>query len=94
MERIIRPGFQLVFGIKIDIRNWDDKDGKVILSLKRNPLMQFVSLPVQIESLQYSVMFCGVIRGALGQLAISVSCKCSKDNNSESESLIQVIVET
>ncbi len=49
------------------------------LILEENPLNDFVELPEHFKDLNYSQLYCGIIRGALEMIHLKVECKFAKD---------------
>jgi len=88
-EVIAKIGFKMFLGITADVVNVST-DGKAFsLYLYENPLTTFVELPTSDEceavnscdlsQVQYSNVYCGIIRGALEQINMRVECKFVKD---------------
>ena len=46
---------------------------------KSNPLAEFVELPYELSELDYNIVICGAIRGALQMLQMSVECQLVRD---------------
>mmetsp|Transcript_34466 Transcript_34466/g.97204 ORF Transcript_34466/g.97204 Transcript_34466/m.97204 type:complete len:187 (+) Transcript_34466:186-746(+) len=72
-DNIAKVAFKMFLGITARIENWsaDEKEFSVILD--ENPLLDYVELPPSIRtSLWYDNVICGVIRGALEMVQLSV----------------------
>jgi len=74
-EVIAKVGFKMFLGISAQVSGWDAKKNEFSLILDENPLIDFVELPEQYSNLWYSNILCGVIRGALEMVQMSVECK-------------------
>lgn len=72
----------MFLNITAEIERWDEISDKksCCLILKDNPLAEFVILPLNCQnSLWYSNIICGIIRGALDMLNIEVKAYFLKD---------------
>ena len=49
------------------------------LVMNENPLALFVELPPEYQNLHYSILYCGIVRGALEQVNLKVKCTFVKD---------------
>ncbi|PRP79265.1 trafficking protein particle complex subunit 3 [Planoprotostelium fungivorum] len=78
-EVISKVGFKMFLGINATVTNWDPKKPEFSLVLEENPLIDFVEVPEQYQSLVYSNILCGVIRGALEMVQMSVECRFVRD---------------
>jgi hypothetical protein len=75
---IAKTGFKMMLGINVDtVLSTDGNSFSLILN--ENPLALFVELPPEYKTLQYSILYCGVIRGALEQVNLKVKCTFVKD---------------
>ncbi|XP_075252131.1 trafficking protein particle complex subunit 3-like [Convolutriloba macropyga] len=75
VEVICKSAFKQYFGIaSVEATNWDAKMTECSLILKENPLADFVELPEKHQSLFYSNILCGVIKGALTAVHQDVQC--------------------
>ena len=90
---IVRHGFKIFFGVNVDVNNWLEDNTAVTIAIVRNPLTQFVALPLERENLHYCTIFGGIIRGALEQIGVHVSCKFIEHIQSYSENNIRVSLE-
>ena len=80
MEVVAKVGFKMFLGVNVDLVNWSEDITEVTLCLMKNPMTDFVELPDKTHvGLKYSNIYCGVIRGALEQIRMPVSCKLVKD---------------
>jgi len=69
-------GFKMFLGVTAVVGKYDPQKEKFSIILEENPLIDYVELPTQYkETLIYSNILCGVIRGALEMLQLNVSCK-------------------
>jgi len=80
-EVIAKVGLKMFLGVTGTVTNWDPKKNEFSLILEENPLAEFVELPEadNNNSLYYSNILCGVLRGALEMLQMRVECKFVKD---------------
>jgi len=84
-EVIAKVGLKMFLGVTGTVANWDPKKNEFSLILDENPLAEFVELPesdnnnVTTNTLYYSNILCGVLRGALEMLQMRVECKFIKD---------------
>lgn len=63
-----------------EVEKWDDKLNSCCLVLNDNPLAEFVILPPACQNtLWYSNILCGIIRGALDMISIDVKAYFLKD---------------
>ena len=92
VEEVVRPGMQLAFGVKTDVKAWGDQYKMAVLSLENNLLTRFVTFPTAKQVPQLCQLFCGIIRGVLRQLSLDVSCVCSWELNAELEMQIRVML--
>mmetsp|Transcript_6518 Transcript_6518/g.13442 ORF Transcript_6518/g.13442 Transcript_6518/m.13442 type:complete len:189 (+) Transcript_6518:64-630(+) len=68
-----KTAFKMFLGINCDVQQHSAKSFSLIL--QENPLCLFVELPDEYkETLQYTILYCGVIRGALEMLNYKVDC--------------------
>eukprot|EP00536_Pseudo-nitzschia_multiseries_P015145 jgi/Psemu1/320798/estExt_fgenesh1_pm.C_8280004 len=72
-----KTAFKMFLGINCDIQQHSAKCFSLIMH--ENPLTLFVELPDEYkETLQYTILYCGVIRGALEMLNYKVDCALVK----------------
>ena len=72
-----KTAFKMFLGINCDVKQHSAKSFGLILH--ENPLSLFVELPDEYkETLQYTILYCGVIRGALEMLNYKVDCALVK----------------
>ena len=72
-----KTAFKMFLGINCDIQQHSQKSFSLIL--QENPLSLFVELPEEYkDTLQYTIIYCGVIRGALEMLNYKVDCTLVK----------------
>lgn len=71
-EVIAKVGFKMFLGVTAQLSNVDLKKNEFSLVLDDNPLVDYVELPEQYSALNYSNILCGVIRGALEMVCISL----------------------
>lgn len=57
--------FKMYLGITPSVTNWSPAGDEFSLILESNPLVDFVELPDNHNTLIYSNLLCGVLRGAL-----------------------------
>jgi hypothetical protein len=77
IDVISKIAFKMYLGVNCDALVYSDKEFGLIFS--ENPLNDFVELPEKYNSLWYSNLLCGIIRGALESINIRVECKFNKD---------------
>mmetsp|Transcript_602 Transcript_602/g.1865 ORF Transcript_602/g.1865 Transcript_602/m.1865 type:complete len:189 (-) Transcript_602:136-702(-) len=79
-EVVAKVGLRMFLGISADVIQWDNDRTACSLVFSENPLAEFVELPPNLSnSLWYSNLLCGVIRGALEQLQLRVECRFQED---------------
>lgn len=76
-EVIAKVGFKMFLGVTAEVVGVAEKEFS--LQFSENPLAEFVELPEQYSSLAYSNMLAGVLRGALEQVNMRVTCAITKD---------------
>jgi hypothetical protein len=69
----------LVAFLSSPVTRWRDDGRQCSLIFKQNPLAEFVELPYELYELDYNILICGAIRGALQMLQMSVECQLVKD---------------
>lgn len=57
--------FKMYLGITPSVTNWSPAGDEFSLIMESNPLVDFVELPDNHNTLIYSNLLCGVLRGAL-----------------------------
>ena len=79
MESLSKIGVKMFLGIDTELVELGPKS--FLMSFPENPLNDFVELPQHLKdiSFSYSVIYCGIIKGALEQLHMNVSCRFTKD---------------
>lgn len=60
----------MYLGITPVVSNWSPAGDEFSLLIENNPLIDFVELPDGHNSLNYSNIFCGVLKGALEMVHI------------------------
>jgi len=77
---IAKVGFKMFLGINADVVRWNQNMTVCNIVLQENPFNEFVELPPKFkDTLWYSNLVCGVIRGALDQLQLRVDVRFIKD---------------
>ncbi|VEU34448.1 unnamed protein product [Pseudo-nitzschia multistriata] len=72
-----KTAFKMFLGANCDVHQHSAKSFSLIMH--ENPLTVFVELPDEYkETLQYTIVYCGVIRGALEMLNYKVDCTLVK----------------
>ena len=61
----LQTAFKMYMGVTPVVTNWSAAGDEFSLLLDSNPLIDFVELPDGHQSLNYSSILCGAIRGAL-----------------------------
>ena len=80
MEVIAKVAFKLFLGVAADVTAWDFNGKSCSLHLRENPLSDFVILPQKlVNTLWYTNVLCGVVRGALDMLNIKVKAYFVRD---------------
>lgn len=64
--------FKMYLGITPSVTNWSPAGDEFSLILENNPLVDFVELPDNHNTLVYSNLLCGVLRGALEMVSHTV----------------------
>lgn len=62
--------FKMYLGITPSVTNWSPAGDEFSLILESNPLVDFVELPDNHNTLVYSNLLCGVLRGALEMVSV------------------------
>jgi hypothetical protein len=75
-EVLGKTAFRMFLGIAVDVTHHSPTSFS--LFFQDNPLALFVELPEQYKSLEYSILYCGVIRGAMEMLNFKVECEFLK----------------
>lgn len=70
--------FKMYLGITPSVTNWSPAGDEFSLILENNPLVDFVELPDNHNTLVYSNLLCGVLRGALEMVSSPPSLKRSR----------------
>ena len=94
-EVIAKAGFRMFLGANCEVTNFAADESAFSLILYDNPLAIFVELPPEgggrefggeeenngcdMSKIQYSNVYCGVIRGALEQVNLRVNCHFVRD---------------
>jgi len=85
-EVVAKIGFRMFLGMKCDVANFNPEGTSFSLFMFENPLAIFVELPppnedggADLSKIQYSNIYCGVIRGALEQVNMKVVCQFVRD---------------
>ena len=78
-EVVAKVGFKMFLGVAANVANWSSDESEFSLILDENPLAEFVDLPKEYQSLFFSNILCGVIRGALEMVHMKVECRFLKD---------------
>jgi len=87
----------MYFGASADIKDWSKEKSECTLVINENPLAEYVMLPVSLQNtLWYSNIICGVLKGALEMLNIVVTATFLKDKlrGNDSTEIRLVHVET
>lgn len=73
---LAKVGLKMFLGVAGNVVGWNADKRECSIILDENPLAEFVELPEQFAGkLSYSIIICGVIRGALEMLQMRVECK-------------------
>ena len=64
-DAISKAAFKMYLGVTPIVSNWSVAGDEFSLMMESNPLIDFVELPPGHESLNFSNILCGVLRGAL-----------------------------
>ena len=93
-EVIGKVAFPMYLGTPAEVVNWNPNNTEFTFVLNENPLAEFVMLPTHLhQTLWYSNLICGVIKGALEMLNINVQCYFKKDKLRGNDSTeIQVVL--
>lgn len=75
-EVLGKTAFRMFLGILVDVVQ--HSPSSFSLNFQDNPLSLFVELPENYKELEYSILYCGVIRGALEMLNYKVDCQFVK----------------
>lgn len=79
METLSKIGIKMFLGIDTELVEVGPKS--YVISFPENPLNDFVELPQHLRDISFSYcsIYCGIIKGALEQLQMEISCKFVKD---------------
>lgn len=72
MEVLAKTAFKMFLGISAEVQSHTPTSFSVLF--QENPLALFVELPESYSDLEYSNLYCGIIRGALEMLNYKVTC--------------------
>lgn len=72
----IKNAFQQFFGVESFVKGTDTE---FLIEFDDNPLTVNVTLPESMQDIQYSVVYCGLIRGALEAVNMRVKCEFVRD---------------
>ena len=75
-EVLGKTAFKMFLGISVEVHH--SSPTSFSLLFQDNPLSLFVEVPDMYRDLEYSVLYCGVIRGALEMLNYKVQCSFVK----------------
>lgn len=75
----VQLAFRMYLGIAPTVTNWNSAGDEFSLVMDNNPLTEFVDLPEEYNSLKYSNLLCGVIRGALEMVHMDVAVWFAQD---------------
>merc|ERR1711907_419596 len=93
---VAKVGFKMFLGVRADLANWNADKTECSLLLGESPLIEFVELPESLGGLWYSMLVCGIIRGALDMLNTQVKTepvKCMLRGDAVNEYRISLIEE-
>ncbi|XP_049607567.1 trafficking protein particle complex subunit 3 [Syngnathus scovelli] len=76
---IAKVAFKTYLGVTPSVTNWSPAGDEFSLILESNPLVDFVELPDNHNTLIYSNLLCGVLRGALEMVQMAVDVKFVQD---------------
>nr|XP_061808673.1 trafficking protein particle complex subunit 3 isoform X1 [Nerophis lumbriciformis] len=76
---IAKVAFKTYLGVTPSVTNWSPAGDEFSLILESNPLVDFVELPDNHNTLVYSNLLCGVLRGALEMVQMAVDVKFVQD---------------
>jgi len=76
---LAKVAFKMFLGVTADVSKWREDGRSFSLTFKSNPLAEFVELPAELLDLDYNIVLCGAIRGALQMLMMSVECQIVRD---------------
>jgi len=80
VDILVRIAIKMFLGIDAEYIEIDKSI--FVINFSENPLNDFVELPTALKAgneLQYSALYCGMIRGAFEQLHMNVKCEFIKD---------------
>ena len=79
-ELIAYVGFRMFLNVQALVGNWSNDRKTFSLVFEHNPLSEFVELPKKWkETLWYSNVLCGVVRGAVEMVNMKVECWFVRD---------------
>lgn len=78
-DNIAGVAFSMFLGVTGDVSGWNADYTCCNITLRHNPLTEFVELPGHCAELHYSNLICGAVRGALEMVQMRVECSFTKD---------------
>jgi hypothetical protein len=75
-EVLAKTAFKMFLGISADVQQHTATTFSIIF--QENPLTMFVELPEEYKELEYSILYCGAIRGSMEMLNYKVECSFVK----------------
>lgn len=98
-EVLAKVAFKMFLGVQAVAGSWSGDKRTFTLTFEDNPLAEFAELGESHQSLWYSNVLCGVIRGALEMVNMKVECsflRCrlrGDDSNEIQVSLLETLTE-
>ena len=91
-EIVGKVGFKMFLGVSAEVGQWNAEGTSCSITLKQNPLTDFVELPENMKDLKYCSIFAGCIRGALEMVRMEVKCTITRETL-KGDSCDEILVE-
>lgn len=92
IDVVAKQALRMFLNISAEVEKWDAESKSCFLVFRENPLAEFVILPPACQNtLWYSNVLCGILRGALDIINIDVKATFYKDTlRGDSDTVIKV----
>jgi len=76
----VQMAFKMYLNVSATVTSWSSSSDEFSLIFESNPLGEFVELPDNYNTLKYSNLLCGAIRGALEMVHLEVAAWFAQDS--------------